>query len=467
MWPGRAGRRATLLLFVGARGVECGVLDGAGSTAQWRRDSLLRVDIEAAGGVEAALQALAEAALQLPARAGAAAPRQLRVVLAERWLAVAGAPWNRCARRRDGALTYARVQLALAGFEVGADATFRLDDAPFGAPRLALAYPAPLLYALGQLAGRLGVHMASVLPLSVAAWEVARRPGPARPRALLLLDGGALVLARGAGAGRHHLGEVTLRTGEDARAAQPQRLRDAWRRACLRDPQLAAVAEVGVFELAQEGDAAARAGAPFAALALPPRGAPEGAPPGLRLAAHACRLRASVDGVTAAAAWSAPRALALAACALLSGALLLQAWRGNVALRAVSARAAAVARADTAPAPARPPGWSGEEATRVRAVNAAIAALNVPLAAILRALAPPRDLRIALLSVQTGAGAAQAGAGSVNIVAEAPSSAEMARYVAFVAESRPFVTAYLVRHEVDETTAERPFRFMVEARWSE
>ncbi|MGK5033620.1 hypothetical protein, partial [Janthinobacterium sp. MDT1-19] len=133
----------------------------------------------------------------------------------------------------------------------------------------------------------------------------------------------------------------------------------------------------------------------------------------------------------------------------------------------VSARAAAVARADTAPAPARPPGWSGEEATRVRAVNAAIAALNVPLAAILRALAPPRDLRIALLSVQTGAGAAQAGAGSVNIVAEAPSSAEMARYVAFVAESRPFVTAYLVRHEVDETTAERPFRFMVEARWSE
>jgi hypothetical protein len=58
-------------------------------------------------------------------------------------------------------------------------------------------------------------------------------------------------------------------------------------------------------------------------------------------------------------------------------------------------------------------------------------------------------------------------ASSVKIVAEARTGSEMARYVAFVGQRKPFARAYLTRHEIVEAVAERTYRFTVEALWNE
>jgi hypothetical protein len=111
--------------------------------------------------------------------------------------------------------------------------------------------------------------------------------------------------------------------------------------------------------------------------------------------------------------------------------------------------------------------WSRNELARVQAVNVAVRELNLPFEAILRALEPPKDMRVAVLSMTTAASTSGALASRVKIVAEARTGAEMARYVAFVAERKPFTGAYLVEHEIDETAVERPYRFTLEASWND
>ena len=116
--------------------------------------------------------------------------------------------------------------------------------------------------------------------------------------------------------------------------------------------------------------------------------------------------------------------------------------------------------------PPSPTAWSRDEIAQVQAVNIAVRELNMPIAPLLRALEPPQDISVAVLNVEMG-GAALAQASSVKIVAEAKSSADMPRYVAFVAERKPFTGAYLTRHEIDENNPESRYRFTVEALWSE
>jgi hypothetical protein len=101
-------------------------------------------------------------------------------------------------------------------------------------------------------------------------------------------------------------------------------------------------------------------------------------------------------------------------------------------------------------------------------VNAAVRELNLPISALLAALQPPADLRVAVLGVDVTSGAqAAAGTSSVKISAQARAGADMARYVAYVAQRRPFDSAYLVRHEIAGDAPDRPYRFTVEAAWKE
>src|SRR5690606_30983294 len=136
----------------------------------------------------------------------------------------------------------------------------------------------------------------------------------------------------------------------------------------------------------------------------------------------------------------------VALAALAAAAMLLLAWQASRQLQG-EARLAAVR--DTPPPVAEAPRWSREDQARARAVNATVRQLNLPVPALLRALRPPPDIAVAVLSVELLAGAAQDSAG-VRLTAEAQTAADMARYVAFVAERRPFVGAYLVRHETGE-----------------
>jgi hypothetical protein len=449
-----------LIVLIGARRIECAVLDGTGKRAQWRADSV--VAIEASEGTGPPLDALGAALQQVPAMS---AGSEMRVVVADNWLAAATVPWSPAMQQAAGAASAARARLAAAGFRIAPGDTVRVDEAPFGAPCLAIGYPAALLGALAQAAGGVNARLASVLPLTVAGWTLARRNGHGAPAALALLDDGLIALARGSGGGRARPDELTVRSAHGAPDAGGHGLHALWQRLCLRDPQLAAVADVAVLDLGTQRGSVPDPGKPFVLCDVTAPGDGPAATPGLCLAAHTRLRRDPLDAVEGGQALSVRRAVLLAGAVLLAAAMAAQAVQATKAARGLQTgldRAAS----STAAAP-RAVNWSREELARVQAANVAIRELNLPFSAILRALAPPADLRVAVLSVTTAASRSSAQASSVKIVAEARTGAEMARYVAFLAERRPLTGAYLTGHEIDETSAERPYRFTLEASWSD
>lgn len=457
--------RHTLFIVLGAEHIECGVMRDAGTRAQWIEDSLLNVAISAADGDESLMQALTAALQRLSIRPALPVVDEMRVVVSDHWLATTGMPWSPSVKRTATAEPYARAQLAGAGFEIGPADTLKLDDAPFGVPFLAVAYPATLLTALDQLAGRLNTRLTSILPLSVAAWAVAQRKGSARSQALVVLDAGLMMLARGTGLGRPRLCEVTLRVNIGDCVPTDQSLRKVWLRMCLRDSQLAGMQHVALLDLTQPGTAQRPADKPFVWVDLPSQGDTMIASPALRLAATACFLHDVLDALPCTPTLSPGRWLVLGVTALLAGAMVVQALQTNVAMHSITARLNAAMSA-VQPAP-HPTTWSREEIAQVQAVNVAIRELNLPISPILHALEPPRDIRVAVLSVETTGRSSTVHASSVKIVAEARTGEEMARYVAFVAESKPFTGAYLIGHEIDQASIELPYRFTVEASWSE
>lgn len=465
MWPGR-GRagpgRATLVILVGPRRIECGVLAGTGARARWLAESLVELSLGDAGGIASSVDVLS-GVLQGAARGTF---DEVVAVVADCWLAAVDLPWTAALKDKRTADFHARSQLAGAGFEVDPADALRLDDAPFGEPRLAVAYPAMLLAALARLAGTLNARLASVAPLSVVAWATVRR-GRARLQALAVADAGSVLVARSERPGGASPGAVTVRRAEDAGEAFGREVPDLWRRLCLREPRLAEVKEVAVLDLANSDDAWQKTHGLFAAVDLAASCPPHWADvsPRLRLAASAIGLNLALDAAPRTASPTPLRRVALGSAALLAGLVSLDAAQTVLAARSLHAQLARETAASQ-PAPRRT-AWTRDELARVQAVNAAVRSLNLPVSAILRALEPPRDLRILVLGVETMGGASDAPESRVKLVAEAPTTAEMARYVAFVSARRPFTEAYLMRHEFDEAAAERSLRFTIEATWRE
>ncbi|NHZ99842.1 hypothetical protein [Massilia sp. CCM 8734] len=440
----------TLLLVIGAERIEWAVRAGA----RWRADCAGSEALEPGAG-EALAGALGRLAVALPLAA-------MRVVVADNWLASATLPWSSVVERGVGLDGAARARLAAAGADVGGADTVRVDAAPFGAPRAVHAYPAALLALLNQTAARLDTPLASVLPLSVACWEYARRHGARAPAALAVQDAGLLMLARRADGAARHMADLLVRYAPQADADGPRQLHQLWQRQCLRDPQLAALEQVTLLDLAPDG---APPAAPFVA---PVWDSGERAGPSRALQVAAGAPAHRLDALPQRSGLTPPRMAALALLALLAlvtVAALLNAAQASRSAAMLRERLEATPARTSAAAPVL--AWSRTELARVQAVNVAIRELNLPFPAILRALAPPPDLRVSVLSVTTAASQSAAQPSHVKLVAEAGSGAEMARYVAFLAERAPFTGAYLTEHEIDETSPGRPYRFTVEAAWKD
>ena len=96
--------------------------------------------------------------------------------------------------------------------------------------------------------------------------------------------------------------------------------------------------------------------------------------------------------------------------------------------------------------------------------------INLPIGPLLRAVRPPRDLRVALLGISveptSSTGAPDGSLATIKLSAESASGAEMTRYVRYLVQ-QPLVRAYLVNHVVDETDSAYPYRFNVEVSWRE
>ena len=451
--------RPVAYVVVGATAIEVAMASGSARSARWLEGSYRRIELVADVGLPAAI------ALVGPPVAPRC--RGLRVIVADSWLAVGGVPWSAALKRRAGAEASGRLHLLDEGFAIDGGDTVRVDDGSFAEPQLAVAYPQELLAALAALADQWGVPLLSVAPLSTAAW-VAMRTGDARPgRVVALIADGLVLMGRALGSSGRRLSEVQVRAGIAHAAAIAPQLQQLWRRSILRDAQLGGTTSVATFDMTTNQAAGALLPPPFV-VEQPIAGRADGAPSALlRLAARIGGHR-FVDAMPARAehgAWRWGMAIAGVAVALLLGLRADRAHdrRENLAVL-IAMQAAAMPVAKTRREP-----WSREEIARAQAVNVAVRELNLPIAALLEALQPPRDIRVAVLSVETSESPAGASVrlGGVRIVAEARGSADMARYAAYMADSKPFVSAYVVRHEIDDAAAERPYRFTLEASWSE
>lgn len=455
----------TLNVAIGSQTIECGVTHGIGRERQWLGDSLLDFALADEDELFSLLRQLSSALQRLQNEGLVPAINQVRVVVADSWLAMVGVPWSKSLKSAEGAESYARSRLQEAGFSSAPDDLLRIDDAPFGVPRLVVAYPTALLSACQAVASHLQARLVSLLPLSAAAWQVMRDSGERRSRALAVLDDELLLVARSGSAASPRLDEVILRARQNESEIPGSDLLGTWQRLTLREPLLASVESVPLLDLRRNAGPVWPAMKPFVAIDFPGAGKARKVSSRLHLAASPSLAGDTLNAMPAVPVNASWRWLMLAGTAFLVGAMGLGAEQANMALGTANAQLDAAANAIQPPP--RTVAWSRDEIAQVQTVNTAIRELNMPITAILRALEPPQDIHVAVLSVEMGAAAVGQTFSSVKIVAEAKSSADMPRYVAFVAERKPFSGAYLTRHEIDENNPENPYRFTVEALWSD
>lgn len=371
------------------------------------------------------------------------------VLLSDRWLRWLALPWSNGLGRHHEAQAHCRQQFGAAWGSESMTSVFAYDDAPYEAMRLAVALESSFLEALETLARASNARLSLVQPLAVTSWHWAKRScGPAK-LIFALAEVGELTLFL-ADKGRLQWVETTGGSG-----LSPETV---LRRQVLRDPVWAEVDRGCCLDL--DGTSSWDDGSLSWEAITPPVATGEEVPPVLRLATHA--EPSALDFVTRPAAPSRPRLAMLAASTLLlmvvAGLLVREQGRLDRVNADVAARRTVV----------MPPPSAAEQRTddaRVRAANEAIRKLNVPVTRVLRAVQPPKDLRIALLSLDFSD--ATADKPLLRITAEARSGADMAAYVGHLGDTRPFSGAYLVRHELLGADASRPYRFSVEAPWQD
>jgi hypothetical protein len=374
---------------------------------------------------------------------------QVCVLVFDGWLAVTSVPWSTSLKRADTAIAFARGQLQDAGFDVALDDVLKLDNAPYGQPRLAMAYPANVLAALRQLAGSVDAPLVSVLSMAVAAWGLTR----SKHAALAVTDNDMLLLLRAAHPKAARLFEVTTRHHSTAT------LSSVWQRVCTRDAPWAHLTLLPVLTLGAPHEAFA---APFTPLAWPAQPVIKTQAPGsLKLAALGLTRHHVLDAMPATATrMSLWRWSALGVAAVLTSAVLWQVLRVHHEADTLAAQLKARRPAPVVVAPVA--ALTREELARAQAVNTAIRSLNLPMAALLNALQAPQDIRVAVLSVDSGGASS-----TVKVQAEARSVVDMTRYIAWVAQRKPFVAAQLTAHELTPASPEPHYRFTLEAQWSD
>ena len=486
--------RKILFVVVGVERVDCGVMSEQGARIVWDEGGVWTEAVQAVDGASptasvpasAPASAIKAALHRLQERVADVAVDELRVVVTDHVLAVTSVPWSPSLIHAERAQAYARAQLAGAGFNLDSADVLKLDDAPWGSPRLVVAYPAALVSAFDQWAQRLGARVTSLLPLSVSAWSLVRRIAEekkaeekkaeekkadrAPAQAVAVLDGNALLIARSSWGQPDVLSDVSVRVS-DGTARAVQVLSNVWQRLCVREPQWSALGPVTLFALSPSDQG--KNPPPFAPIELPQPAwqalvrAPKATP------ALDARPRGSAFG----AAMTSPHRRVMAVAVVVGVMAVLMAAQAVRSVMTTRDLTRALAATQTQQAEGQRTAWSREERAKVQAVNAAVRELNLPIAALLRALEPARDIHVAVLSVETtggagGAGGAggvatEVGGASVRIEAEARTHTDMLRYVAFVSERKPFTRAYLTQHEVRSAAGERPYRFTVEAPWSD
>jgi len=114
-----------------------------------------------------------------------------------------------------------------------------------------------------------------------------------------------------------------------------------------------------------------------------------------------------------------------------------------------------------------PLGESGSTKQQVLAVNQAVMTLNTPVAKLLAAVQPPKDIDVSLLSLSLSSAN---GRSALKLNVEARHPADMFRYVEYLADRHPIHEAHMTDHDfgpANQSVGDRStvWRFTVEAKW--
>lgn len=468
----RVGVQAVWLVL-GARQVLWGAVVGTGKAARWEPWGGLDVPGVSRQSLMAALDSLQAAPF-----ADAAPNTPLHVWLADAWVAMDMVPWSDGFLRESSAVELARSHLKEQGHEVQAADRVCLDDVPMGQPRLAVAYPVEVLAWLEDHARAWSLRLRSVRVASLACWSVFGRSASVPMLAVLLDEALVIMGAPGHRVRRAHLAELhAVPLSDGARIETTgascldsdgeKQLAHGWRRLALRFPQWASITDLTLLDCRLGDHSRAELPAPFVRMKARMASAGE---VDLTLSDVLVALfDAAAPHALDAVSDRRPRKAVLVpmAVSLCLGLLLLgsMAWNQTHLKASVLAALAHHNQPSTPSSPANP--LNKQELARIPAVNQAVRQLNLPVHALLHSLEPPKDLMVAVLSVDSvGRDGPSRQSSSVRIVAQTPSSADMMRYVAFVSGRRPFTGAYLRRHEWVDGSTQKQVRFTVEATWN-
>lgn len=378
----------------------------------------------------------------------------VRVVVSDRWLHWLTVPWSGQLLESRSANALYRAHFLAAFDEPDAGFEFSADDAAFGRPRSVAAIDKEYLDGIQVLAVERSATLQSVVPLSVTAWN-ALKPRMDEPDcAIGVVEKGALSLLT---VRDRRIHSVTTRSWSGAWAVELER---TWRRLQLREPALAGIKKLAVFNLSGMVSGTPELSAGMQLTDLPVVGQARSL--ALLTRQHHA---AEVDFLTRPAPTRGWRRAVLAAGILLALGASTLAWREQGRVVALEQQ---LAQAPASRSSARPRSAAerNQQTLKVHAVNGAIRQLNVPIRGLLRSVQPPPELRAALLGLDVKSGEGSGKPNTLKISAEAMTGSDMTTYVAYLSANPQFERVYLTKHEIVELP-DQPFRFSVEASWRE
>jgi hypothetical protein len=151
----------------------------------------IRLPAAAAGDWSEALKALGQRLAEPSWRAA-----RLRLVIADHWVRYTVVRWMPELSSQDECLAHARELLASIYGDALSDWVVSLSDAPPGVARIACAMPSALLDALNDLSSSSGMHLCSLQPQLIAAYNGWRHRLPETAAWFVTVDEGSLAAAR-------------------------------------------------------------------------------------------------------------------------------------------------------------------------------------------------------------------------------------------------------------------------------
>jgi len=408
--------------------------------------------------------AVLRAAWPLNTRPTPATARRVYVVISNRYVRWQLLPWNDALLdRKTSEAQYRSVFSAVWSNVLAGNVVYEADDAPYGMPRAVMSMEGAAVDDLKSLVNEHGDKLVSLRPMIAAAWDAVCDRISEKDYAFCTVEQDSLTLAVIRG-GR--MQAVTTQTWNEDWVDV---LDLFWRRAMLRDASLSGIGKIYTLNMTEPVVAINfPKTSPIMLLDVQRIGATgnDATPVALNLAAALsldAATHSTLDFIRQPLRYKGWRLGLLVTGVLLTGVAVWQGWQYHVNMEGVQHRIEQV-NATVQPL-VRTRSASEQRALdiKVRAINEAIGQLNLPITSLLRAIQPPRDVRVVLLGMDV----AGRNMGVLKISAEARTGQEMATYVAYLSDKRIFDTVYLTKHEIAEHDPEQPFRFTLEATWRE